>query len=120
VTICQDEKVKVKMADVSKNNTSVVVASDDGAWVRYAGFAFGAAPKSVSALCRSKGSAVIEVRKGSVDGPIAATIALSDTNGEFRDFSAAVSGIGAETCDLYFVFVKSAAGTEFASYRFAR
>jgi cysteine sulfinate desulfinase/cysteine desulfurase-like protein len=74
----------------------------------------------IGALCRAKGSAVIEVRKGSVDGPIAATIALSDTKGEFMDFSAAVSGIGAETCDPYFVFVKSAAGTEFASYRFAR
>lgn len=120
VTICQDEKVKVKMADVHIVHESVVIASEGGAWIRYAGFAFDAAPKSVAALCRAKGPAVVEVRKGAVDGPLAATIALSDTKGEFRKFSAAVSGIGAETCDLYFVFVKSAAGTEFASYRFAR
>ena len=120
VTICQDEKVKVKMASVRNASESVIMASEGGAWIRYAGFAFDAAPKSVATLCRAKGPAVVEVRKGAVDGPLAATIALSDTKGEFRKFSAAVSGIGAETCDLYFVFVKSAAGTEFASYRFAR
>ena len=120
VTICQDEKVKVKMADVRNASESVVIASEGGAWIRYAGFAFDAAPKSVAALCRAKGSAVIEVHKGAVDGPVAASIQLSDTKGEFVRFSAAVSGIGTEKCDLYFVFGGSAAGVEFAQYRFGR
>ncbi len=120
VTICQDEKVKVVMADVKGKSTSVVRASADGAWVRYAGFAFKSAPRSVKALVRAKGGARLEVRKGAVDGLVAATLDIGDTKGAFAEVSAKVKGIGAETCDLYFVFTGAAEGVEFASYSFAR
>lgn len=120
VTICQDEKVKVVMADVKGKSTSVVKATADGAWLRYAGFAFKSAPRSVKALVRAKGGAKIEVRKGAVDGPVVATLDIGDTKGAFAEVSAKVKGIDAETCDLYFVFTGAAEGVEFASYSFAR
>ena len=120
VTICQDEKVKVVMADVKGKSTSVVKATADGAWVRYAGFAFKSAPRSVKALVRAKGGARLEVRKGAVGGPVVATLDIGDTKGAFAEVSAKVKDIGAETCDLYFVFVGAAEGVEFASYSFAR
>ena len=120
VTICQDEKVKVVMADVKGKSTSVVKATADGAWLRYVGFAFKSAPRSVKALVRAKGGAKIEVRKGAVGGPVVATLDIGDTKGAFADVSAMAKGIGAETCDLYFVFTGAAEGVEFASYSFAR
>ncbi len=120
VTICQDEKVKVTMADVKAQRTSVVTADGAGAWVRYAGAAFTSAPKSVAVLCRAAGPARIDVRKGAVDGPVVASIPLSDTQGAFRTFTAPVAGIASETCDLYFVFGAPSASVAFARYRFAR
>ena len=120
VTICQDEKVKVVMADVKGKSTSVVKATADGAWLRYAGFAFKSAPRSVKALVRAKGGSKIEVRKGAVGGPVVATLDIGDTKGAFAEVSAKVKGIDAETCDLYFVFTGAAEGVEFASYSFAR
>lgn len=120
VTICQDEKVKVVMADVKGKSTSVVKATADGAWLRYAGFAFKSAPRSVKALVRAKGGSKIEVRKGAVDGPVVATLDIGDTKGAFAEVSAKVKGIGAATCDLYFVFTGATEGVEFAAYSFAR
>ena len=120
VTICQDEKVKVVMADVKGKSTSVVKATADGAWLRYAVFAFKSGPRSVKALVRAKGGSKIEVRKGAVGGPVVATLDIGDTKGAFAEVSAKTKDIGAETCDLYFVFTGAAEGVEFASYSFAR
>ena len=115
VTICQDEKVKVTMA----GRQSVVTSLGVGAWLRYAGFKFPSAPGSVTVRCRAYGDASLEVRKGAVDGPVVANIALKDTNQRFARVTADVTGLGAETCDLYFVFGGDAYGTEFADYQFA-
>ncbi len=46
VTICQDENVKVTMAEVKGKNRSVVTVGGEGAWIRYAGFAFDKVPAS--------------------------------------------------------------------------
>ena len=120
VTICQDEKVKVTMAEVKGKNRSVVTIGGEGAWIRYAGFAFDKAPSSVEVFCRAKGGAAVEIHKGSVDGPVIAAIPLKDTKGAFAKATAKALNIGKETCDLYFVFKGAAEGIEFAAYQFRK
>ena len=116
VTICQDEKVKVVMA----NGKSVVAVQGPGAWLRYAGFKFESAPRSVAIRYRASGGASVEVRKGAVDGPVVATVPVKDTEGIFTQTTVAAAGIDAETCDLYFVFRGAAAGIAFFAYQFLR
>lgn len=120
VTICQDENVKVTMADVKGKNRSVVAVGGDGAWIRYAGFAFDKAPASVEVLCRAKGEATVEIHKGTVDGPVVAAVPLKNTNGAFAKATAKTGNIVKETCDLYFVFKGAAEGIEFAAYQFRK
>ena len=120
VTICQDENVKVTMAEVKGKNLSVVTVGGEGAWIRYAGFAFDKVPASVEVFCRAKGEATVEIHKGAADGPVVAEIPLKDTKGAFAKAAAKTANIAKETCDLYFVFKGAAEGIEFAAYQFKK
>ncbi|MDE6287053.1 MAG: glycoside hydrolase family 43 protein, partial [Muribaculaceae bacterium] len=76
---------------------------DDGEYIMLRGvdFGSGATGIDVDASCHLYGG-TIEVRLDDVDGPLVATVPVTNTKNEFRTFSAPVQG-AAGVPDLYFV-----------------
>ncbi|MBR5648673.1 carbohydrate-binding protein, partial [Pseudobutyrivibrio sp.] len=76
-----------------ESGATVVSSIDKGDYffVKDVNFAQGLSKITISA--KTAGPAVIEVRKGGADGEVLGNIKLTDTNGEYKDFSAAMKNV---------------------------
>lgn len=75
------------------SGAKVVSSIDKGDYffVKDVNFSEGLSKIAISA--KAEGPAVIEVRKGGADGEVLGNIKLSNTNGEYKDFSAAMKNV---------------------------
>lgn len=76
-----------------ESGAKVVSSIDKGDYffVKDVNFSEGLSKITISA--KTAGPAVIEVRKGGADGDVLGNIKLSNTNGEYKDFSAAMKNV---------------------------
>lgn len=81
----------------------VVKNADEGEYILVKGVDFKKGASRFTANLRASGSGSIELRLDAVDGPVAATLAITPTGDSFRDFTASVKDARG-VHDLYFVF----------------
>lgn len=89
---------------LKKGAYSYVSFQEDGQWACYRYFSFPEAPKSLTlSIFTGSSGGVLEVRKGSPDGPVIASATLPDTGWKWKEITISVQDAVLDREDLYLV-----------------
>ncbi len=93
-----------RMYKIERGRCSYISFAEDGLWVgyRYVDFSKGFSGVTVSVMSGNS-EGILEVRKGSPDGEVLATLEIPDTGWKWKEISATVEAEGSSREDVYLV-----------------